>query len=246
MAQLPQRYILQWSKLIAPKVKHLAFTREEGTPLPFKAGQFMTLNIPGPTKTLHRSYSIANRPGKDNLVEIAISYVEGGVASELLFNLKPGDSVMATGPYGLFVLKEETPKRYVLISTGTGISPYRSMLDEIQERLKETQKDLKVVVVQGVRNQAELLFGDDFITFANTNPNFTFYACYSRETKTALAPYERLGHVQTVFKELTLDPEHDIVYLCGNPFMIDDTFAQLTAMGFDKKNVRREKYGFSH
>lgn len=255
MAQPTHRYILKWSKLIAPKVLHLAFSREDKEPLEFTAGQFVTLHIEGPSKILHRSYSIANMPGSDTL-ELACSYVEGGVASKLLFEMKPGSSILASGPYGLFVLKEERPARYILIATGTGVTPYRSMLNEIKSRLNEQHnpnansipaKPLEVVLILGVRRPEELLYCEEFTAFAKDNPQFKFMACYSREVHEdkALLPFEHKGHVQDVFSNLQLNPEQDIVYLCGNPGMIDDSFAKLTELGFDKKNVRREKYLFA-
>lgn len=245
MAQPTHRYILKWSKLIAPKVLHLAFTREDNQPLTFAAGQFITLHIQGPTKILHRSYSIANMPGKDNTIELAVSYVEGGVASQCLFGLQPGDAVDAVGPYGLFVLKDEQPQRYILIATGTGVTPYRSMLAEIEHRLTNSHPSLEVALISGVRNPSELLFGDEFIAFAKKHPRFKFYVCYSREAE-SLLPHEIKGHVQDVFRNLNPNPNQDIIYLCGNPGMIDDSFAILTEHGFDRKNVRREKYLFSH
>lgn len=249
MAQPAHRYILKWSKIIAPKVLHLCFTREDQTPLPFVAGQFITLNIESPTdksKILHRSYSIANIPGKNNEVEIACSFVEGGIASQLLFNLQPGDAINATGPFGLFVLKDEQPARYILIATGTGVTPYRSMLDELQRRF-DKNPNLETRVLLGVRTKQDLLFGEDFIQLAEKCPNFKFSACYSREMEDyTLKHFEHRGHVQDLFPNLNLNPTQDIIYLCGNPNMIDSAFTSLTEMGFDRKNVRREKYLFAH
>lgn len=247
MAHPAQRYILKWSKMVTPKVKHLAFARETEEPISFIAGQFLTLNIQGPEKILHRSYSVANTPG-ENTLEIACAYVEGGVATNLLFNMQPGDSIQASGPFGLFVLKEEPVTRYIFIATGTGVTPYRSMLKSIQTKLnqKTSGHPLEVILILGVRNPDELLFGDEFEAFATQNPQFKFYACFSREGHPNLKPNERVGRIQELFPELNLKPDQDIVYLCGNPMMIDDTFALLTDLGFDKKSVRREKYLFSH
>jgi len=246
MAHPTHRYVLKWAKMIAPKVRHLAFTREDENPLRFVAGQFVTLHIEGPTKILHRSYSIANVPNDENAVEIAIAYVEGGVASTLLFGLEPGHHILASGPYGLFTLKDERPNRYVLIGTGTGIAPYRSMLNEIQYRLENTHPELEIVLVFGIRKPEELLFADEFLAFAKQNPQFKFQIYFSRDESENLKPYERHGYVQAILPELKLEPEKDIVYLCGNPNMIDETFNLLTAAGFDRKSVRREKYLFSH
>lgn len=249
MAKQTHRYILQWSRMITPHIKHLCLVREDQVVLPFTAGQFITLHFEdtnNPGKIIHRSYSIANIPQQDNTIEIACAYVENGRASKLLFDLQPGEGVDATGPYGLFILKDEKPKRYVLVATGTGIAPYRSMLAEIQKRLEE-HNDLSIVVLLGVKDRDELLFGDNFIECANKCPNFHFKACFSRaKPEGIIEPYASHGHVQDQFSELALNPESDIVYLCGNPFMIDDAFALLTAQGFDRKAIRREKYLFAH
>ncbi|HQZ87602.1 MAG TPA: ferredoxin--NADP reductase [Gammaproteobacteria bacterium] len=252
MAHPTRRLIVQWTKRITPMIQHLGFVPEDKQPIRFKAGQFITLNIEGPNKVLHRSYSIANAPG-DDTVELACAYVEGGVATKLLFGLQPGDAVSASGPFGLFTLKEERPIRYVLIGTGTGVAPYRSMLKEIQDRFENAHPELNVALVLGVRNPKELLFGEEFAQFEKQQPRFKFYACYSQvgadrgnRPSENPASFERLGRVQVVFDELALNPENDIIYLCGNPNMIDENFTLLTEMGFDKKAVRREKYAFSH
>lgn len=245
MAHPTHRYTLKWSKMIAPTVKHLTFEKEDGTPLLFQGGQFITLHIEKVDKIVHRSYSIANAPNQVNCLELACAYVEGGVASSLLFGLKPGDFVLASGPFGLFVLKEERPARYILVATGTGVSPYRSMLQDIKNRLENTHPELEVILIFGVRTRNELLYKDEFLKFMSEYPRFKFIACYSRESLDNPETFERQGHVQAALADVSLNPAQDIVYLCGNPNMIDATFALLTESGFDKKNVRREKYLFS-
>ncbi len=99
--------ILEASEHIAPDVKHFTFLLEEGGGFEFIPGQFITLHIPTPEKVLRRSYSIANKTHQaTNKIEFAASYVPAGIASELLFTLKPGDKVTATGPFGgLFCVK---------------------------------------------------------------------------------------------------------------------------------------------
>lgn len=254
MAQPTHRYILKSSHMLCPRVKYFSFAKEDNGPISFVPGQFITLNIEtneknpntDKNKILHRSYSIANVPSLSNQIEIACAYVEGGVASNLLFNLKPGETVDVSGPFGLFTLKEEKPTRYILVATGTGVAPYRSMINEIKNRLTE-HSNLEVWVIQGVRTREELLFEEDFAALNSLLPNFTFKACYSQEkTASLFKSYEQLGRVNHVFPELNLNPSQDIVYLCGNPNMIDDAFNTLTEMGFDRKSIRREKYLFSH
>ena len=243
MAHPTRRYSLVRGETLSPQVRRYIFSTEDALPLTFIPGQFLTLHVPGPEKIAHRSYSIANPPGS-HLVEITCAYIAGGLASEYLAGLAVGDCIEATGPHGLLVLKEEQPQRIFLVGTGTGIAPYRSMLPQISERLTE-RTDLSVILVQGNRTAADLLFADDFLAFDRQHAHFQFYACYSRATHTQ-HPFEHLGRVQKVLEKLELNPSQDLVYLCGNPDMIDENFALLTAMGFDRKNIRREKYSFSH
>lgn len=224
-----------------PNTLHLDFVRVDGKKLTFIPGQFITLLLRDQEGQLkRRSYSISSYPGDDKIA-IAISYVKGGIATEILFNLKPGDVLKGMGPAGRLVLQDEPVGRYILAGTGTGIAPYRSMLPDLDRRMQATS--LKVEVILGVQFRADLLYGEDFIAFAKAHPNFTFHAQYSRETATDLKTFEHQGYVQTAFMRLNLNPAQDIIYLCGNPNMIDEAFKELTeSYGFATANIRREKY----
>lgn len=230
---------LAWRRHATPHVLHLAFRRADGTALPFVPGQFLNLHFATEAGGTHRSYSIANPPGEEGLLEIAMSPVPGGLASAALAAMQPGDVIEASGPYGRFVLRDEAPCRYVLVGTGTGITPYRAMLPQLQERLAA---GFRVQVLLGVWRREELLFGDDFRAFADAHEAAGFGACYSREFPEQPEPWEQSGYVQTRFSQLGLDPERDLVYLCGNPAMIDESVEILKAMGFTLKQLRREKY----
>lgn len=234
--------VLNWTNYIAPKVLHLNFHIEGETGFQFIPGQFITLLIDTPEKQLRRSYSIANTyHDGSNTIEFAASYVDGGIASELLFNLKPGEKLNASGPFGRLILREELPKRYIFVATGTGVTPYRAMLAEIEQRL-EQQPQLEVVLLFGVRKPEDLLYGNEFAEFAEKNSRFIFQAYYSRAELISPKAYEHQGYVGKAFTNLNPDPHHDIVYLCGNPNMIDEVFALLVNHGFPTENIRREKY----
>jgi ferredoxin-NADP reductase len=230
---------LAWRRLATPHVLHLAFRRSDGAALPFTPGQFLNLHFATEAGGTHRSYSIANPPQTDGLLEIAMSPVEAGLASEALAALEPGQELRASGPFGRFVLRDEPPRRYVLVGTGTGITPYRAMLPQLAERL---DAGFRAHVVLGVWRREELLFGEDFLAAARADPRFAFTACYSRDFPGDPHPWEHAGYVQSAFSNLGLDPAHDVVYLCGNPGMVDEAFEILKAMGFGVKEIRREKY----
>lgn len=248
MARNKQLMTLAWTKHLAPNVLHVAL--EPSVPdqtFEYIPGQFITLHFSKDDKEFNRSYSIANPPNSSKYIEFAISYLPDGIASEEIFHMKPGEQVNASGPAGRLVLLDQHPKRYILVATGTGVTPYRSMLDQIQEISKTT--DTKFLLLFGVRNPQECLYYDEFMAVKNNNKNFDFHVFYSREVPvntdpnlTAANSHIHNGYVQTGFDHFNLNPDDDMVYLCGNPNMIDDAYPVLISKGFTAKNVRREKY----
>lgn len=233
-------FVLRGSRMITPRVMQLDFHREDGKPFSYIPGQFITLHMPWQDMELRRSYSVATIPGESQDVQIACTHVEGGRATGMLFDMKPGAKVSATGPFGRFVLREDPPSRYLLIATGTGVSPYHAMLPQLKQLLDS--KNYTAALMLGVRGPDELLFGPDFIKFVAGNPGFQFVGSLSRRLSEPALPHERKGYVQDHLMELNPDPKKDIVYLCGNPDMIDTAVERLKVLGFDNTNLRREKY----
>ena len=234
------------SRMLAPSVRHMAFARADGTPFAFVPGQFVQVHFHYPDgKPTRRSYSVATIGAGDggavSHIEMAVSYVDGGAATDLLGNLKEGDSIDASGPYGRFCLMEaDTNRRYLLVATGTGVTPYRAMLPQLKKLI--AARGIEIALIYGARNETELLYGDEFAAFAQENPQFHFYACFSRVPRAAPRPHDRNGHVQVALTELVPDAAHDIAYLCGNPEMVDQAFAQLKEAGLPIPHIRREKY----
>ena len=225
-------------KDITDDVRHFVFKRTDGKPLDFTAGQFITFLLTDEEgKLKRRSYSLGSLPANNMLLEIAITYVKDGIASETFFNMKTGEKASAMGPAGRLILKDEEVEKLILVGTGTGIVPYKSMFPELLERANNT----KIHILLGVQYRKDALYQDDFIEFAKKHPNIEFKLCLSRETND-LKNHEVSGYVQQQFDDIQLNPEKDIVYVCGNPNMIDQSYAMLTDAGFGPKNVRREKY----
>ena len=237
-------------RMIAPTVAHLSFERDDGQPLPCIPGQFIQIHFQYADGTpARRSYSIAVGraldAAPDARVEIAVSYVPGGAATALFEALPIGGTLDASGPFGRFcLLPNDGNRRYLLIGTGTGITPYRAMLPQLARLMAE--RGVEVVLLQGARTPAELLYGDEFRAFANAHPGFRYLPCLSRELPAAGSPHAhpdvRHGYVQNVLPELAPDPAGDIAYLCGNPDMVDATFEALKAVGLPVPMIRREKY----
>jgi len=234
--------VMQSARMITPRVRELTFARQDGEPIDYVPGQFLTLHMPHEGDVLRRSYSIASIPddGVPESISIAVTQVDGGRATARLFSMEAGDIVDAVGPFGRFVLRDDAPCRYLLVGTGTGVTPYRAMLPELERRID--LEDFSVELFLGVRNPEELLYGDDFRQCDQKHAGFNFHASYSRVMPEPAGPRDHKGYVQDQIEVVKPDPERDIVYLCGNPEMIDILALRLKEIGFPVQNIRREKY----
>jgi len=248
IAHFPLKLVAR--RMIAPTVAHLSFERDDGHPLPCIPGQFIQIHFEyADGSAARRSYSIAvgralDAPA-DGRVEIAVSYVPGGAATALFEALDLGATLNASGPFGRFCLyPNDANRRYLLIGTGTGITPYRAMLPQLAQQMD--QRGVEVVLLQGARTPEELLYGDEFRAFAEAHPGFRYFPCLSRELPAAGSAHAhadvRHGYVQNVLPELAPDAATDIAYLCGNPDMVDANFEALKAIGLPVPMIRREKY----
>jgi ferredoxin-NADP reductase len=234
------------SRMVAPTVRHLVFVRDDGQPLDFIPGQFVQVHFHYDDGTAtKRSYSLAtihdHAMGPGEAVEIAVSYVVGGAATRLFESLAEGGRIDASGPFGRFCLMpNDANRRYLLIGTGTGVTPYRAMLPMLEKAIAE--RGAEVVLLFGARRPEELIYADDFYAFAQEHPRFRFVPCFSRELPDNPHADVRSGYVQQALTEFAPDAAGDIAYLCGNPLMVDACFEALKGHGLPVPHIRREKY----
>jgi len=207
----------------------------------FKAGQFVTMDLPIAEKRLKRwrSYSIANHPDGTNVLEFCIVLLEGGAATTYFFNeVKIGTPIKFKGPSGTFVLPEELNTDLVLVCTGTGLAPFRSMLWDIYYQKKQHQK---IHLIFGTRTKDGILYHKELEDLQKKLPNFSYSIALSREED--WDGYK--GYVHQVYLEQHKDVKEDIhFYLCGWSNMIDDAVANLIVnLKYDKSQVHYELYG---
>ena len=225
----------------SPTTKRFWITIPDPEPFEFKAGQFVTMDLPVHEKRLQRwrSYSIANAPGENNTLEFCIVHLNGGLASGYFFEeVKEGTILRLKGPDGGFTLPESLDKKLVLVCTGTGIAPFRSMIRDIHKR-KLPFKGIHLIF--GTRHENGILYRKEFEALQEEWPNFQYDIALSREPD--WAGYK--GYVHQVYLEHYPESREDVVfYLCGWQNMIDEAVANLIVkVGFDKSQVRYELYG---
>jgi len=204
-------------------IKHLTPTayvvRLEKNGFQFKAGQYLVLTIPGKQKA--REYSIYNSIETD-YIDLLIKEVNPGEISKEIKNIKLGTEVELAGPYGFFVLRDSelaAGKHFTFVATGTGISPFHSMI--------LTYPQLNYKLIHGTRNEVEAYDSGDYSADRYIN-------CTS---KTENGNFN--GRVTDYILAHGVD-KSSIYYLCGNSDMVNEVTIILEHQGIMPGNIRTE------
>ena len=219
------------SRELAPEVRHFEF--EADAPLEFTPGQFVSFTADIDGKPITRAYSLASAPNGSSRFELCLNRVEHGKLSPRIFAMQLGDTIAMSAPLGTFTLREPA-RDSILIATGTGITPFRSMLQACLPKAGPA-----FTLLFGVRYESHLLYRDEFEVMAREHSRFRFWPTLSRPEP---AWRGRTGHVQAHLAEAVAGRTDVDFYLCGLQPMVDGVRAMLKEMGFDRKQIRYEKY----
>lgn len=214
----------------------------------FKPGQFVTLDLPiHPQKNKRwRSYSIASWPDGSNVFELLIVLLAEGAGTTYLFNeIKTGSELTFRGPQGVFTLPEAINEDLFFICTGTGIAPFRSMVNYIW---LHNIPHKNIYLIFGCRTKKDLLYADEIYEMEKKLESFAFLPTLSRETWDG-----HTGYVHNIYEDIckkNRDACEDLqdlkpakFYLCGWRAMIDDAKQKIIALGYDRKAIHLELYG---
>lgn len=229
---------------------------------PFACGQYVALGLPSSAprpagfpaerepqegdKIIKRAYSIGSTPENKDYLEFYIAIVPDGSLTSRLVMLEKGARLFcAPKIIGTFNLNDVEPdKNLVLVSTGTGLAPFISMI-----RTDSTWTNgRQISILHGVRFAKDLAYQDEINQLISKGLPLKYYPVVSRETPTNNEFVK--GYVQHLFANdiIKLDPSSDHVFLCGNPAMIDDVEKLLLSSGYSvhsKKtpgNLHLERY----
>ncbi|VAW33797.1 hypothetical protein MNBD_GAMMA01-2241, partial [hydrothermal vent metagenome] len=194
---MPQKLDLQLisTRDLNENTVHLEFLIQNEQQLELIAGQFIRLIFQPDGEEVFRSYSVANilklNTGIITTIELAVAWVTGGVATIALANMKIGDTIVASAPYGRFCLTEQKWQRYFLVATGTGVTPYRAMTNELVQRIR--QDNAEVFVIMGARDSTGLLYADEFRHNAKIS-GYSYISCLSRASLQNPTELDFQGH----------------------------------------------------
>jgi Na+-transporting NADH:ubiquinone oxidoreductase subunit F len=198
-----------------------------------------------------RAYSMASYPEeKEIMLNVRIATpppradesVPPGIMSSYIFDLKPGDKCIISGPYGEFFAKE-TNAEMIFVGGGAGMAPMRSHIFDQLRRLKSKRK---MTFWYGARSKREMFYVEDFDMLAKENPNFTWHVGLSDAL-----PEDKwkgyTGFIHNVLYENYLKnhpaPEDCEYYLCGPPMMNTSVIKMLLDNGVEPENIMLDDFG---
>lgn len=197
-----------------------------------------------------RAYSMANHPAEGNIVMLNVRIatpprgldVPPGIASSYIFNLKAGDEVSISGPYGEFFI-QETEREMIYIGGGAGMAPLRAHLFHLFHTLKTNRK---VSYWYGARSLNEMFYWDHFQKIEKEFPNFTFHLALSEPQ-----PEDEWSGLTGFIHQVLLDeylskhdaPEDCEYYMCGPPPMVNAVMKMLDDMGVAKEDIHFDDFG---
>lgn len=213
-------------------------TRDPG--LRFENGQFVMIGLQGEGRPLIRAYSIASPNYEEHLEFFSIKVPNGPLTSKLQ-HLQAGDPIVVSKkPTGTLVLHDLRPGKHLyLFSTGTGLAPFLSVIQDPEAYARFD----KVVLIHGVRHVSELAYAD-FITRELPDNEFfgdevkeklIYYPTVTREPFRNQGRLTELIESGKLFEDIglpPLDPAVDRVMICGSPGMLKDSCTLLNARGF--------------
>jgi len=201
---------------------------------------------------LMRAYSMASYPGEKGIVMLNVRIatpppgagddIPPGKMSSFIFNLKPGDEVTISGPYGEFFAKE-TDNEMVFIGGGAGMAPMRS---HIFDQLLRLNSKRKMSFWYGARSKREIFYAEDFDGLAAKYPNFTWHVALSDpQPEDNWTGYTGFIH-QVVYEHYLKDhpaPEDCEYYMCGPPMMNSAVIHMLDEQGVEPENILLDDFG---
>jgi Na+-transporting NADH:ubiquinone oxidoreductase subunit F len=196
-----------------------------------------------------RAYSMANYPDEKGIivlnVRIAVppAYAPDappGKMSSYIFNMKPGDKVTISGPYGEF-FAQDTDNEMIIAGGGAGMAPLRSI---VFDQLRRVRSKRKISFWYGARNMREAFYVDDFDRLAAEHDNFEWHMALSRPGEDWKG-YR--GYVHRCMYDLHLGnhpaPEDCEYYLCGPPALVASVVMMLDSLGVEPENIHYDDFG---
>jgi len=221
---------------VSSKVYLVTFKLLSPAAISFKAGQNMMLMI---STGVNRTMSIASPPSEKNTLLMAHDTSPHGPASLWTEQLKVGDPATFVAPTGGVLSLLDTNKRKVLIATGTGIAPFRSMILDKLSAISSQSSDCLMVLYWGLRREEDVFWNEEFDELQKLFSNFSWRLIYSKPSESWKGDR---GHVTEYVMNNEKDMENSEFYLCGNKAMVSEMNAKLLERNVPKEQIKTELF----
>ncbi len=203
------------------------------------------------TEPVTRAYSMASYPEEKGLIILNVrvcppppdsTNIPPGIMSSYIFNLKPGDEVTISGPFGEFFARE-TEREMMFVGGGAGMAPMRS---HIFDQLKRIQTDRTVTFWYGARSRREIFYEDEFNQLQEEHENFKWFVALS-DPQTEDHWDGPTGFIHEVLYDLYIKdhaaPDDCEYYMCGPPVMNAAVVGMLENQGVEREDVMFDDFG---
>lgn len=241
MAQKFEAQVIKKEK-VSSKVYCVTFQLLTPSTISFKAGQNMMVMM---GKGVNRTMSIASPPSENNTLLMAHDTSPKGPGSLWTEGLKAGDTATFMAPTGGVLSLLQTTKRKVLIATGTGIAPFRSIIMDklsvvsLPAQAGRQSSDCSIILYWGLRYEEDLFWGEEFDVLQKKFSNFSWRLIYSKPSENWTGD---TGHVTEYVLENEKNMENSEFYLCGNKAMVGEVSAKLLERNVPKEQIRMELF----
>ncbi|BBM89197.1 hypothetical protein COTS27_00891 [Spirochaetota bacterium] len=233
--------VLRANKWLTPTVKQFTFSAP--SEFDFYSGQYMNMRFKIAEKVVARSYSISSLPGAlsdsdEKYLCFTIKNVAGGEVTPALFTWEVGTEVSLQGPFGTFFIGERVPEAdIVMIGTGTGLAPLKSMLGYL---LESCHFKRKVTLIMGVRFETELLYMELWKEYEERFSNFQVLTAVSAAKSPAYLGVH--GRVNVILESNIEHYRTRMFYICGLQAMVNGVATYLRNEGIAAEHIFYEKY----
>jgi len=231
----PQKYTARFEDKTEhnQKFTQYAFELLEPNEMEFQAGQYVSIQVDD--QGTRRSYSICSTPDIKHGFELLLDLEPQGVGSKFFQNLQFGQEISLLGPLGNFTLANQGEDALVLVATGSGVAPFRSMILDLLQVKKDPRP---IILYWGLRYAQQMFWQDEFEELAQNFANFKFHPVLSRPSEEWILCSGRVTDCLSVHSL----PENAGYYLCGGKQMVLDCISMLQSLSVKPENVHHENF----
>ncbi len=218
---------------LTPHVRQLVI-KPKAAKIAFQPGQWVSLHLPaGPKPPLNRAYSMADPSSPYGELTLVFDLVPDGLGSPYLYQLKSGDELTLSGPYGRFILPQTLDRELILIGRYTGLVPMRCLLKQMFFEKIHTP----VLLIAVAPSEEEVLFHQEWLTMAVQQPSFRYLPIVAEQSES-----QAVEKTVAMLGPLLTGQPKVIPMLCGTKAFVRPLRAYFMDQGYDRKEIKAETY----